>query len=350
MPKASYWLGIDTSCYTTSVAAALAEGTPVQYRKLLEVPLGKRGLQQSEGVFQHLQQLPGLLAPVFSAYGAPLGIAVSSRPRPVEGSYMPVFTVGERFAEVLSASHGVPLMRTSHQEGHIMAGLHDAMPALTEERFLAVHLSGGTSEIVAVDCHAGGMNITLLGGTQDLHAGQMVDRVAVALGLPFPGGPALEALATTCTTKPHPLPVAVQGMQCSFSGPESEAQRRIAAGVAPAEVALALFVCITRTLQQLIGTAAQHAGLTHVLLAGGVAANKQVRTTLAVENVTLHYASLALSGDNAVGVALLGKSGGSRHANLVCRAGHPICKRDAGTRSHVDRRGDQRRNFQFRCP
>ena len=185
-------LGIDTSCYTTSVALAVEDGALLSRRRLLDVEQGARGLRQSEALFQHVQRLPALLEDMLSKAGeAQIAcVCASARPRDAEGSYMPVFTAGTGFARAIAASLRVPFYETSHQQGHVRAAMEGA-GALPEE-FLALHLSGGTTEALRV---RPGLKVELLGGSNDLHAGQLVDRVGVRMGLSFPAGPALEKLA-----------------------------------------------------------------------------------------------------------------------------------------------------------
>lgn len=332
-------LGIDTSNYTTSVALVDDRGhLIIQERKLLDVGEGERGLQQSSAVFQHLVRLPELLdklwVPAISTgQGQKLAdsvklIAVSTRPRPREGSYMPVFRVGEGYAKALAAALQVPLLETTHQEGHLMAGLWSAVGPQSNE-FLAVHLSGGTTELLKVQrlprlrtenelevsrsVTREFFQVELLGGTQDLHAGQFVDRVGVALGLSFPAGPALEKLACEAGESKLSLPSSVKGMSISFSGPESQAQRFIAAGKQPAEVARAVENCIAVSLVKLLLQAVQLLGIKEILIVGGVAANGYIRTKLQQKlehpavGAKLFFAEPAYSSDNAVGVALLGR-------------------------------------------
>ena len=183
-------LGIDTSCYTTSVAL-VEDGRIAQERRLLSVAQGERGLRQSSALFQHVERLPELLEALFAhSPGCVDGVCVSTRPRDAEGSYMPVFKAGECAARAIAAAQGVPLVETSHQQGHIRAALVDS--GCGEAEFVALHLSGGTTEAVFV---GQGLKTRLIAMSADLHAGQLVDRVGVALGLSFPAGPALEALA-----------------------------------------------------------------------------------------------------------------------------------------------------------
>lgn len=103
---------------------------------------------------------------------------------------MPVFRAGEGQARAAAALLRVPFYPVSHQEGHVRAAMVDA-GIDGGKPFLALHLSGGTTEILL--CENG--RLTLLGGSLDLHAGQLVDRTGVRLHMPFPGGPSLEKLA-----------------------------------------------------------------------------------------------------------------------------------------------------------
>lgn len=303
-------LGLDTSCYTTSVALACADGIIDQRRRLLTVEAGERGLQQSQAVFQHVTRLPGLLEELLREHpdACIRAVCASTRPRDVEGSYMPVFTVGEGHGRALAAALRVPFLATSHQQGHVRAALVDS--GLNAGEFLALHLSGGTTELL----HAQGDRLTLLGGSSDLHAGQFVDRVGVALGLGFPCGPALEALARRGQAR-SVLPIHVEGMQCSFSGSESAAQRLIAAGeTAPEDMAAEVYSCIARTLARLFENARQQTHQKRVLLSGGVASSLLLRELLPQRlhrlksPVRLYWGRPEYSGDNACGVALIGQA------------------------------------------
>jgi len=309
------FLGIDSSCYTSSVAVVDEEGTLIyDRRQLLKVETGERGLMQSQAVFQHLQNLPELIAGIDSKTLARLtAVGVSARPRPAEGSYMPVFTVGTSFALVLAAARNVKLRETTHQEGHLVSGLWSAGAEgqmLMGRQFLAVHLSGGTSELLLVECRDGYLHINILGGSTDLHAGQFIDRVGVRLGLSFPAGPALEKLASGGGRTDIRIPSAVRGYEFSFSGPEVAAARLILRGGPPAEVALAVEHCIAITLEKVVRKAVVEQGLADVLFVGGVAANSYIRDRLREKlehpavGARLLFAEPKFSGDNAVGAAL----------------------------------------------
>lgn len=302
-------LGFDTSCYTTSVALAKDGMLLASARRLLTVEAGGRGLMQSEGVFQHETRLPGLVEELMREAGGVSidAVCASVRPRPVEGSYMPVFTVGEGYGRSIAAVLGVPFYATSHQEGHVRAALTDTKLTMSDE-FLAVHLSGGTTEVL---CASGG-KLSLIGGSNDLHAGQFVDRVGVRLGLPFPAGPALEEMARRGRAD-NRLPIWVRGAQCSFSGSESAAQRMIDAGeISPEDMAAEVFQCVARTLAKLLAGCAEQEGVRRVLLAGGVASSTYLRVLLGErlrkmrQRLQLNWGRPELSGDNACGVALIG--------------------------------------------
>ena len=304
-------VGLDTSCYTTSAAAVTADGQVVaSCRKLLPVKLGERGLRQSEGVFIHVRQLPERLEELreFIRGDEIVAVCASSRPRDEEESYMPVFQVGDAQARGLAAMLGVPCFSSTHQRGHVAAAMVDS--GITPGDLLAVHLSGGTTELLSLRGEA----LTLLGGTLDLHAGQVVDRVGVALGLPFPAGPHLEELALRGHAEAR-LPVSMEGggLRCHLSGAESQAQRWIASGALSAEdTAMEIYDLLARTVARMILAGAAKTGIRQVLIAGGVASSALFRR-LVTERIRKSDRGLRVcfgkpeySGDNAVGTALIG--------------------------------------------
>lgn len=302
-------LGVDTSCYTTSLALA-AEGRIVAAeRRLLTVEPGERGLQQSKGVFQHVNRLPELFEALLER--APEAridaVCVSTRPRDQEGSYMPVFVAGHSFARGIAAARRVPLYETSHQQGHVRAALVDS--GVPEGPFLALHLSGGTTEVLFVES---GLQITRLGGASDLNAGQLVDRVGVALGLSFPAGPGLEALAVRGSAG-SAFPLSAKGGEISFSGAEGQAMRMIRSGDFPPEdIAAEVYNYLARAVARLIREGQAQTGARHVLVSGGVASSALLRRLLPARlrrqeiDIGLHWGRPELSGDNACGVALIG--------------------------------------------
>lgn len=303
------YIGIDTSCYTTSAACAENGSIVSDRRTMLRVASGERGLRQSDGVFQHVRNLaeimPALMADAERTRIK--AVAVSTRPRPEQDSYMPVFLAGKTAAITLANALDVRLIELSHQQGHVRAALY-GNEQLMGRRFLGMHISGGTTEIFTVGTN---LEIGLIGGCADLHAGQLVDRVGVSLGMAFPSGKYMEALASEKSGEPAVrLPIWVRGTQCSFSGTESAAQRLIEQGVDGADIAYAVYDAMARTFHKLIVNAADASGLDCVLIAGGVASSgllrKMLRERMAKRgHVDVRFGEARLSSDNAVGIALL---------------------------------------------
>ena len=308
-------LGFDTSCYTTSAAAVNEHGEVVAAsRMLLPVKQGERGLRQSEAVFAHVRQMPLVTDQLKEQLAGQnvqiVAVCASSAPRDEEDSYMPVFTVGTGHAKVLSNVLNVPLYETSHQQGHIAAGLIGHCQP--DEPFVALHLSGGTTELLACEND----RLTLLGGCADLHAGQVVDRVGVAMGLPFPAGPHLEKLAMSYDGPVESrLPVSMEkdGLTCHLSGVETRAQQWIKEGkMSHEQIAAEIFDVLARTVARLLTGACQKAGAKKALVVGGVASStllrEQLKRRLAKQRVKIDvmFGQPQYSADNAAGVAAIG--------------------------------------------
>ena len=323
------YVGVDTSCYTTSVACVDEQGIVSDLRTVLSVKQGERGLRQSDGLFQHVRNLETLIPRLLDAAGgrAVRGVCVSARPRPNEDSYMPVFLAGKMCAATAAAALRVPLLVASHQEGHVRAALH-GNERLMGQPFLGMHISGGTTEVFLVD---EALRIVLLSGTEDLHAGQFVDRIGVAMGFSFPCGKQLETLAAGFAPKAGfaKLPATVRDGMCSFSGVETRAQAMINGGAEHAEIAYAAYDCMARTFAKMLGHAMEKTGVTRALLAGGVASSPLLRALLRerlkkqVREAELFFGESTLSSDNAVGAALLCRDRLGRPAK-----GEAECKMD----------------------
>lgn len=304
-----YCLGIDTSCYTTSVACVSKQGIVFSERAMLSVHFGERGLRQSEGLFQHVKQLAPILENMFSKIereriGA---VCVSEKPTSADNSYMPVFLAGIQTARALSAALDVPLILTDHQTGHFRAALVGNETLLNGE-FIGLHISGGTTDMVTVLPHRNlPYQIELLGSSTDLHAGQFVDRVGVALGFPFPAGKHLELLANEAQRRDIKIPSSVKDMACSFSGAETAACRMME-DVDPSELAYGVYDCIFRTIKKMIHAADRHIGILPVVVCGGVASSALLRGMLTgAFHDRIVFGMKELSTDNAVGVAFIGR-------------------------------------------
>jgi len=310
------FLGVDTSNYTTSVSCVSNEGIVFERRTMLSVPLGGRGLRQSDAVFQHVRNLPPLIEDMIGAidHASVAAVAVSAKPTGAEQSYMPVFLAGKLAATSIASSLNVPLFETTHQAGHVRAAMLGQEERFSDSQFLAMHLSGGTTDLLLVHHEDGQIGeIERIGGCEDLHAGQFVDRIGVRLGLPFPSGVSLEALARSALDQSIKLPASVKALNCSFSGQESQCQRWIDGGASGESVAYAVYDCMARTLTKILTNAFAETGCKFALLSGGVSGSLLLRELLQNRlKEKLYYAKSGLSSDNAVGTALLARDAFSK--------------------------------------
>jgi len=302
------YLGVDTSNYTTSVACVSKEGIVFERRTMLSVALGERGLRQSDAVFQHVRNLPPLLDALFSSVERERiqAVGVSAKPTSAQESYMPVFLAGKLAANALANALHVPLIETTHQAGHVRAAMLGNEPELEGKTFLSMHLSGGTTDVLKVTLVGDRIDsIERIGGSEDLHAGQFVDRVGVRMGLPFPSGVELEKLARAAMDRSLRLPSSVKGLVCSFSGMESQAMRLLDDGTERNTVAYAVYDAMARTFSKMLAYATERTGCSTMLLSGGVSGSILLRELLHERlQKDILYAKPGLSSDNAVGVAL----------------------------------------------
>lgn len=303
------FLGIDTSCYTTSIALLDTVGNLLEdKRTVLKVKENGCGLRQSEMVFQHTKNLPVLFENAFAQKKYKIrAIAVSSQPRSFEKSYMPAFLCGLSAGRILSSTNGVPLYVTSHQENHIKAGLW-SVKRLEAGCFIVLHISGGTTDLLLVDKSSGDFKITDFGGSSDLNAGQYIDRIGVELGLPFPAGKSLEQLALTAKEYVD-IPVAVKDLNVSYSGPLTATKKLLAKGVDKASLVAGMQKAIAKSLTKLLLNACQKVNYYEILLVGGVASNLYIRNylkeQLAVDKIQIYFPEPAFCSDNAVGCAFI---------------------------------------------
>ncbi len=299
-------IGIDTSNYTTSIAFFDGEGGE-NCSRLLPVRQGELGLRQSDAVFAHIKSLPELSGRLFSHIQKDTitAVGVSTRPRAVEGSYMPCFMVGYSHAKLLSDALGVPLAEVSHQQGHVAASLWSAGRLdLMEKTHLAWHLSGGTTELLLVEPEGRNVKCTRIGGTTDISAGQLIDRTGQLLELPFPSGKHLDSLSREATGK-DVFRVKCRNSEFSLSGVQNKVQQFHAASADTAETAAYALRCVAGAVYQATVQALEaYPGLS-VVFSGGVASNSMLRELTA----PLHpvFAQPQFSTDNAMGVAVLTK-------------------------------------------
>ena len=296
-------IGIDTSNYTTSIA--FFDGTGGENcSKLLPVKPGELGLRQSDAVFAHIKSLPELSGRLFSHVREKItAVGVSTRPRAVEGSYMPCFLVGLSHARLLSDALHVPLVEVSHQQGHVAASLWSAGHLeLMDETHLAWHLSGGTTELLLVEPEGKLVKCTKIGGTTDISAGQLIDRTGQLLGLPFPSGKHLDALSREAEGTDF-FRVKCTDMTFSFSGMQNKVQQYYEANGDPAETAAYALRCIAYGVFHATQQALKAYPGLPVVFSGGVASNTLLRQVL--EPLNPIFAQPQYSTDNAMGVAVL---------------------------------------------
>lgn len=318
------WVGLDTSNYTTSAAAcSVGEDGSLTVIANCKAPLpvaeGARGLRQSDAVFAHVKNLPtviGELRSVLEADGYTVaGVGVSATPRDAADSYMPCFLTGIAAAEAFAAGCGCDVNRFSHQSGHIMAALYSsgalAEGKLMTSKFLAFHVSGGTTEAVVAHPVEGGFDVELVGYGADLHAGQVVDRVGVMLGLDFPCGRALEEMAAGNTDPLPQIKTSVREGVCHLSGLENQAadlwRRTKNAPLVAAYTLTTIGKTLRKMTDQLQAKRAESGEAPlPVIYAGGVMSNKLIRPILTNgAGWKTYFAEPAFSADNAAGTAIL---------------------------------------------
>ena len=297
-------IGIDTSNYTTSIA--WFDGTEGENcSKLLPVKQGELGLRQSDAVFAHIKSLPELSGRLFS-HAKKEGITavgVSTRPRAVEGSYMPCFMVGYSHAKLLSDALDVPLVEVSHQQGHVAASLWSAgHMQLMDQPHLAWHLSGGTTELLMVEPEGRNVKCVKIGGTTDISAGQLIDRTGQLLQLPFPSGKHLDALSKGAAGK-DVFKVKCSNMEFSLSGVQNKVQQFHAAHGDSAETAAYALRCVAKAVYLATEQALKTYPGLRVVFSGGVASNSMLREVIAPLNPI--FSQPQFSTDNAMGVAVL---------------------------------------------
>ena len=295
------YIGFDTSNYTTSVA--LFDGkNVVNKKKLLTVKQGERGLRQSEAVFQHTVNMPELISEL--KFDEKIdAVGVSTRPRNIDKSYMPCFLVGVNNAVSFSKSLGVDLYKTSHQIGHILSALYSVDRLdLINERFIAFHVSGGTTEALLVEPDENEIiKATVIAQSLDLKAGQAIDRTGVLLGLTFPCGKMLDEMSLKCEKKfRHRL--SFKNLDCSLSGVENKVKNMVG-NTNENEIAKFVITYIADTIDKMTENIIDKYGNLPLVFAGGVMSNTIINERIS-KKYNAYFAKPELSCDNAVGIAI----------------------------------------------
>ncbi|NLY87006.1 MAG: O-sialoglycoprotein endopeptidase [Clostridiales bacterium] len=316
-------LGIDTSNYKTSIAVTDSRGEIVFERsEFLKVPLGKKGLRQSDVFFKHSNLLPIFIEEVFKSINPSdiSAIGVSARPRNVSDSYMPCFLAGLNTAKQIGSALCVPVYEFSHQEGHAAAILEDtSLAKYNLDRCVFFHLSGGTTEFLISNLSLNGYDMEIVGGTKDISIGQLFDRIGVALGYTFPAGKDLDELAlkhilnTSASKSLTSLNLDIQCADAYFnlSGIETKIMRILddVDTVTQEAIVSALFNTISNLLYKSILYISKTYNINDFVISGGVASSQYLRTSLEThtnkDNINIVFGSSKLSGDNAVGISRL---------------------------------------------
>ena len=298
------YLGFDTSNYTTS-AALLGKDNAKNVSRLLDVKPGELGLRQSDALFHHVQRLPDIVDRLFEAFprGAVRAVAASTRPRAVDGSYMPCFLAGETVARTISKTLDVPFYGFSHQQGHIAASLWSAdRMDLMKKPHLAWHLSGGTTELLLVKPDGKNVSAEKIGGTTDISAGQVIDRAGKMLELGFPAGKAMDRLACAGGNG-EKFSVKLRELSFSFSGLENKVKAFFDAGASAEDTAAYTINSVCSAIVRATAEALKRYPGLEIVFSGGVASNASLRKQC--ERFSPVFALPEYSTDNAMGIAVL---------------------------------------------
>ena len=313
-------LGIESSCDETAAAILGADGTILAEAVLSQLadhaPWG--GVVPEIAARAHLAHLPALVRHVLDIAGlAPRdlgGVAATVGPGLIGG-----LIVGAGMGKGIALGAGLPFVAVNHLEAHALtARLPGLVPDGAAFPYLLLLVSGGHCQCVAVE---GVGRYHRLGGTIDDAVGEAFDKVGKLLGLPWPGGPALEALAREGNKARHALPRPLRGRpgcDFSFSGLKTAVAQLVAAeppGALRREVAADLAAGFQAAVVDVMRDRVAHAldmlpGASLLVIAGGVAANGAVREGLAAitgkRGVRLVAPPVRLCTDNAVMVAWAG--------------------------------------------
>lgn len=305
-----YFIGIDTSNYTTSLCLVCDGKVVANVRQLLPVKQGEKGLRQSDAVFLHTKALPLLSAELFSEYdisdGRLCAVGVSSKPRDAENSYMPCFLAGISYASAIAHSNKIPIYEFSHQSGHISAAVYSSgqnEEIFENTKFISFHVSGGTTEALLTEFDGETYRCEICGGTNDASCGQMIDRAGVKMGMAFPCGKELDKLSENSSKKLKPV-VSMKDAYFSMSGLENKVEFFMKSGEEYSDIAAFLFESIASALEKSSLHLRKVYGNLPIIYAGGVMSNSIIRERLSALDGT-YFASVELSSDNACGTALL---------------------------------------------
>lgn len=307
------FLGIDTSNYTSSFGLIDEKGKVVEdIRIILKVKNGEKGLRQSDAVFQHITNLEEVASRLLNTTnGNIIAVAASTSPRKIAGSYMPVFVVSKNIGKLISSVLKIPFYNTTHQRGHIRNAI--AFSEIDESKpFIAIHFSGGTSEILSVDYKEGIIRESIIGETLDITAGQLIDRIGVFTGLDFPCGKEMEEKSNGGCDILIDYKYYFHRGNLSYSGLETSIKNSIMNKKYSVNIMYNhIFMNIAKSLQEAINYHCLNKGYKQVLLFGGVLSNKIIKDYLKEQfrdsPIRTYFCDKEYCGDNAIGVAYIGR-------------------------------------------
>jgi len=306
-----YILGIDTSAYTTSIAIIDKQIDQVVFdmRKILQVPYGQKGLRQQDAVFQHLKNLPEIFGEIDIDLNRVDTVSVSSRPRNVENSYMPVFTVGQNFGKVIAKTLSCNYVEYSHQENHIGASLTEQYKTINNS-ILAIHISGGTSEFLSVCKSSAGYKADIIGGSKDITFGQLIDRIGNTMHFPFPCGKHMDKFIDDNTNVEMIKTPRISGDEyINLSGMENYYINLYNNNKYEKQTIIySLFRYISECIIYIINNLKNKHEIKTIIVTGGVASNSTIRKIILeqLENqFKIIFPSIKNSSDNAIGTAFL---------------------------------------------
>ena len=304
-------LGIETSCDETGVALYCTDRGLISHRLHSQVDLHAvyGGVVPEIASRDHIRMLLPLIQQILNDTGLqkPDAIAYTAGPGLV-GALM----VGSGMANGLGLAWNCPVIPIHHMEGHLLAPMLEDEPP--EYPFLALLVSGGHTMLIAVAALG---DYNLLGTTLDDAVGEAFDKTAKLLGLGYPGGPALAALAETGDDQAYAFPRPMlnkPGLDFSFSGLKTavmlEVKKVEAAGDIEsrrADLAASFQRAAVDTLVGKAIRAAQEQKLERIVVAGGVGANQLLRTELAARfDGKVYYPRLEFCTDNGAMIAVAG--------------------------------------------
>ena len=318
-------LGIESSCDETGVAMVRTRSTGVPellahaLYSQIEMHQAFGGVVPELASRDHIRRVLPLTQEVLRSAQrtlADVDVVAYTRGPGLAGALL----VGAGVACALAAALGKPVLGVHHLEGHLLSPFLSADPP--EFPFVALLVSGGHTQLMRVD---GVGRYTLLGESIDDAAGEAFDKSAKLMGLAYPGGPLLARLAESGDPKAYALPRPLLhsgNLDFSFAGLKTavlvQSQKMLAAGnvqrfedLAPqahADLAASTQAAIVEVLVKKSLTALKETGLTRLVVAGGVGANKKLRAQLNAEcakrQVRVHYPELHLCTDNGAMIAM----------------------------------------------